>query len=206
MPKVMTPRHETLARKEGPRSVDAVALLPLGSPRRRRRPPLASPSLASRAATAMLAAAFSLAQNTPVARDRSVFYHGYECVIASPDADEWNVTPRGRLISAPEGKIFRLRRGFHPASASLPGFREMNKELIGQFGWSSATMAVQRAHSDGWDLIWTANSLDQEGQIYEARTDAVTQTSGDSYSMDFHGARMLACRPVPGHSVPRDEL
>ena len=91
----------------------------------------------------MLAAAFSLAQNTPVARDRSVFYHGYECVIASPDADEWNVT---------------------------------------------------------------ANSLDQEGQIYEARTDAVTQTSGDSYSMDFHGARMLACRPVPGHSVPRDEL
>jgi len=82
----------------------------------------------------------------------------------------------------------------------------MNKELIGQFGWSSATMAVQRAHSDGWDLIWTANSLDQEGQIYEARTDAVTQTSGDSYSMDFHGARMLACRPVPGHSVPRDEL
>ena len=101
----------------------------------------------------MLAAAFSLAQNTPVARDRSVFYHGYECVIASPDADEWNVTPRGRLISAP-----------------------------------------------------AANSLDQEGQIYEARTDAVTQTSGDSYSMDFHGARMLACRPVPGHSVPRDEL
>ena len=102
---------------------------------------------------AMLAAAFSLAQNTPVARDRSVFSHGYECVIASPDADEWNVTPRGtRLISAP------------------------------------------------------ANSLDQEGQIYEARTDAVTQTSGDSYSMDFHGARMLACRPVPGHSVPRDEL
>ena len=83
----------------------------------------------------MLAAAFSLAQNTPVARDRSVFYHGYECVIASP-----------------------------------------------------------------------ANSLDQEGQIYEARTDAVTQTSGNSYSMDFHGARMLACRPVPGHSVPRDEL
>ena len=56
------------------------------------------------------------------------------------------------------------------------------------------------------DLIWTANSLDQEGQIYEAKTDAVTQTSGDSYSMDFHGARMLACRPVPGHSVPRDEL
>ena len=155
---------------------------------------------------AMLAAAFSLAQNTPVARDRSVFYHGYECVIASPDADEWNVTPRGRLISAPESKIFRLRRGFHPASASLPGFREMNKELVGQFGWSSATMAVQRAHSDGWDLIWTANSLDQEGQIYEATTDAVTQTSGDSYSMDFHGARMLACRPVPGHSVPRDEL
>ena len=45
---------------------------------------------------AMLAAAFSLAQNTPVARDRSVFYHGYECVIASPDADEWNVTPRGK--------------------------------------------------------------------------------------------------------------
>ena len=154
----------------------------------------------------MLAAAFSLAQNTPVARDRSVFYHGYECVIASPDADEWNVTPRGRLVSAPESKIFHLRRGFHPASASLPGFREMNKELIGQFGWSSAVMAVQRAHSDGWDLIWTANSLDEEGQIYEARTDAVTQTSGDSYSMDFHGARMLACRPVPGHSVPRDEL
>ena len=53
---------------------------------------------------AMLAAAFSLAQNTPVARDRSVFYHGYECVIASPDADEWNVTPRGRLISAPESR------------------------------------------------------------------------------------------------------
>ena len=52
----------------------------------------------------------------------------------------------------------------------------------------------------------SANSLDQEGQIYEAKTDAVTQTSGDSYSMDFHGARMLACRPVPGHSVPRDEL
>ena len=59
---------------------------------------------------AMLAAAFSLAQNTPVARDRSVFYHGYECVIASPDADEWNVTPRGRLISAPESKIFRHGR------------------------------------------------------------------------------------------------
>ena len=91
----------------------------------------------------MLAAAM-LAQNTPIARDRSVFYHGYECVIASPDADEWNVTPRGR------------RRRAKP-SASAEDF----------------------THRRG---------------------------SGDSYSMDFHGARMLACRPVPGHSVPRDEL
>ena len=58
---------------------------------------------------AMLAAAFSLAQNTPVARDRSVFYHGYECVIASPDADEWNVTPQAGSS--------RLRRARSSASA-----------------------------------------------------------------------------------------
>ena len=142
-------------------------------------------------------AVLSLAQNQPVARERSVYFHGYECEIAGADADEWNITPRGRNTPAPEEQEFRLKRGYHPASPALPGFRNMYRELIGEFGWSSAAIAVQRFDKNGWDLVWTANSLDKPGLVFEANTDAVTQVHGDTFSIDFHGARMLACRPSP---------